>query len=186
MLFRSCDIKTVGLLPNALAKQAAKEKGAGEAWFVDELGFVTEGASSNAWIIDADGVLRTRDTNANILRGVTRRTLMDVIAAAGLKVEERAFTPEEARQAQAAADPLEAADYPYLEAERRARAAVGLTWTLRDTALFVLAEEAAWTAYGAAIKEVRRTAKELINVATNTAAVREIAGAVAWPGIPGA
>lgn len=97
-----CDIKTVGLLPNALAKQAAKEKGASEAWFVDELGFVTEGASSNAWIIDADGVLRTRDTNANILRGVTRRTLLDVLRDEGMKVEERPFTPDEARQAKEA------------------------------------------------------------------------------------
>ena len=50
-----CDIKTVGLLPNVLAKQPAREAGAYEAWFVDELGLVTEGASTNAWIIDADG-----------------------------------------------------------------------------------------------------------------------------------
>ena len=91
-----CDIKTVGLLPNALAKQAAKERGAAEAWFVDDLGFVTEGASSNAWIIDADGALRTRDTNANILRGVTRRTLLDVLRDEGMKVDERPFTPAEA------------------------------------------------------------------------------------------
>jgi D-alanine transaminase len=91
-----CDIKTVGLLPNVLAKQKAREAGAAEAWFVDDLGFVTEGASSNAWIVDADGRLRTRDTNANILRGVTRRTLMDVIAREGLEVDERPFTPAEA------------------------------------------------------------------------------------------
>ena len=91
-----CDIKTVGLLPNALAKQKAKEAGAAEAWFVDELGFVTEGAASNAWILDAEGRLRTRDTNANILRGITRRTLMDLLAKEGLQVEERPFTPAEA------------------------------------------------------------------------------------------
>jgi D-alanine transaminase len=91
-----CDIKTVGLLPNALAKQAAKERGAAEAWFVDDLGFVTEGASSNAWIIDAEGVLRTRDTNANILRGVTRHTLLDVLSGEGMKVEERPFSADEA------------------------------------------------------------------------------------------
>lgn len=97
-----CDIKTVGLLPNALAKQKAREAGAVEAWFVDELGFVTEGASSNAWIVDGDGRLRTRDTNANILRGITRRTLMDVISEAGLQVDERPFTPEEARAAKEA------------------------------------------------------------------------------------
>lgn len=97
-----CDIKTVGLLPNVLAKQKAKEAGAAEAWFVDELGFVTEGSSSNAWIVDADGRLRTRDTNANILRGVTRRTLMDVIAREGLDVDERPFTPAEAASAREA------------------------------------------------------------------------------------
>lgn len=97
-----CDIKTVGLLPNVLARQAARERGAAEAWFVDDIGLVTEGASSNAWIIDRQGVLRTRDTSANILRGVTRLTLLDVIAKAGLKVEELAFTPEEAAEAQEA------------------------------------------------------------------------------------
>ena len=97
-----CDIKTVGLLPNVLAKQQAREAGAAEAWFVDELGFVTEGASSNAWIVDRDGRLRTRDTNANILRGITRRTLMDVVAAEGLEVDERPFTPAEAMAAREA------------------------------------------------------------------------------------
>jgi D-alanine transaminase len=97
-----CDIKTVGLLPNALAKQKAREAGAVEAWYVDDLGLVTEGASSNAWIVDEDGILRTRDTNANILRGVTRLSLLDVAREAGLKVEERPFTPDEARAAQEA------------------------------------------------------------------------------------
>lgn len=97
-----CDIKTVGLLPNALAKQKAREAGAVEAWYVDDLGLVTEGASSNAWIVDGEGVLRTRDTNANILRGVTRLSLLDVARQAGLKVEERPFTPEEALAAREA------------------------------------------------------------------------------------
>ena len=97
-----CDIKTVGLLPNALAKQAAKQAGAGEAWFVDDLGFVTEGASTNAWIVDSDGRLRTRDTNANILRGVTRSSLLEVLAREGLPVDERPFTPAEAAAAREA------------------------------------------------------------------------------------
>lgn len=97
-----CDIKTVGLLPNVMAKQKAKEAGAVEAWFVDDLGLVTEGGSSNAWIVDGDGVLRTRDTNANILRGVTRLSLIDIAREAGLKVEERPFTPQEAKSAQEA------------------------------------------------------------------------------------
>jgi D-alanine transaminase len=97
-----CDIKTIDLLPNVLAKQAAKEEGAFEAWFVDAEGLVTEGASSNAWIVDKDGVLRTRDIGANILRGVTRLSLLDVARAAGYRVEERPFSVEEARQAREA------------------------------------------------------------------------------------
>jgi D-alanine transaminase len=97
-----CDIKTIDLLPNVLAKQAAREQGAFEAWYVDDQGLVTEGASSNAWIVDRDGVLRTRDIGANILRGVTRLTLLDVAREAGYRVEERPFTLEEARQAREA------------------------------------------------------------------------------------
>jgi D-alanine transaminase len=97
-----CDIKTIALLPNVLAKQAAREKGAAEAWFVDELGLVTEGASSNAWIVDKDGVLRTRDLNANILRGITRRSLLDIIRDEKLPVSETPFSVEEARQAREA------------------------------------------------------------------------------------
>lgn len=97
-----CDIKTVGLLPNVLARQAAREQGAAEALFVDAAGLITEGASANAWILDQAGVLRTRDTGANILRGVTRHTLLDVIAQAQLKVEERPFTPQEMADAKEA------------------------------------------------------------------------------------
>ena len=97
-----CDIKTVSLLPNVLAKQKAKEAGAVEAWFVDDLGLVTEGASSNAWIVDAAGVLRTRDIQANILRGVTRASLLAVIDGLGVTFEERPFTPAEAKSAREA------------------------------------------------------------------------------------
>lgn len=97
-----CDIKSIGLLPNALAKQAARERGAVEAWFVDDMGLVTEGASSNAWIVDAEGVLRTRDTNANILRGVTRSTLLEVIRETGLPISEKPFTIAEAQAAREA------------------------------------------------------------------------------------
>jgi len=97
-----CDIKTVGLLPNVLARQAAKEADAYEAWFVDPDGLVTEGAASNAWIIDQDGVLRTRELTANILRGVTRKSLLEVIKESNLKVEERPFTVAEAKAAREA------------------------------------------------------------------------------------
>jgi len=97
-----CDIKSVALLPNVLAKQAARDAGAAEAWFVDDLGLVTEGASSNAWIVDQDGDVRTRDLNANILRGITRRSLLDLIAGEGLAFSERPFSAEEARTAREA------------------------------------------------------------------------------------
>jgi D-alanine transaminase len=97
-----CDIKTVGLLPNVLAKQAAREAGAYEAWLVDDLGFVTEGSSTNAWIVDAEGILRTRDTNANILRGITRKNLLNIAAEAGHPVSERPFTVDDVKKAREA------------------------------------------------------------------------------------
>jgi len=97
-----CDIKTVGLLPNVLAKQAAKERGAAEAWMVDEMGLVTEGSSTNAWIVDEHGKLRTRDAQANILRGITRAAVMALIADEGLELEERAFSVDEAKRAREA------------------------------------------------------------------------------------
>jgi D-alanine transaminase len=97
-----CDIKTVNLLPNVLAKQAAKEAGAYEAWFVDELGFITEGSSTNAWIVDRDGVLRTRDIQANILRGVTRAAVLRLAAETGLEVAEGPFAVKDALEAREA------------------------------------------------------------------------------------
>lgn len=93
------DIKTVSLLPNVLAKQEAVEAGAREAWLVDDEGFVTEGASTNAWIITKDGVLVTRPAEFGILRGITRTTLMDVLEAYQMRFEERPFTIEEAQNA---------------------------------------------------------------------------------------
>ena len=97
-----CDIKTVGLLPNVLAKQAAREQGAYEAWMVDEMGLVTEGSSTNAWIIDQNGKVRTRDTQANILRGVTRTAILDILQQEGLELDERPFSVEDAKQAREA------------------------------------------------------------------------------------
>lgn len=89
------DIKTVGLLPNVLARQRAKEAGAQEAIFVDADGMVKEGAATNVWIVDGDGTLRTRPAEHGILRGITRTTLMDVAKPLGLTIEERAFSVEE-------------------------------------------------------------------------------------------
>lgn len=89
------DIKSVGLLPNVLARQKAKEEGAQEAIFVDADGTVKEGAATNVWIVDRDGNLRTRPAEHGILKGITRTTLMDVAVPLGLKIEERAFSVEE-------------------------------------------------------------------------------------------
>jgi D-alanine transaminase len=97
-----CDIKTVMLLPAALAKEKARGTGAKEAWFVDKQGYVTEGASSNAWIIDKNGRLVTRQVDNAILRGVTRTTLIDVLQREGLELVERPFTVDEAKAAREA------------------------------------------------------------------------------------
>ena len=97
-----CDIKTVMLLPASLAKQAAKSEGAEDAWFVDAKGFVTEGASANAWIVDKEGRLVTRQLDNGILPGVTRRTLLDLLAREGIQLIERPFTVEEAKGAREA------------------------------------------------------------------------------------
>ena len=91
------DIKTVGLLPNVLAREAAKRQGAQEAVFVDEAGHIKEGAATNVWIVTKDGTLVTRPAEHGILRGVTRTTVMDLAEKLGLTVEERSFSVEEAR-----------------------------------------------------------------------------------------
>lgn len=97
-----CDIKTVGLLPAALAKQAAKEAGAYEALLVDRDGFITEGSSSNAWIVTRDNVLVTRKLGTDILGGITRNAVIELAKREGLKFEERAFTVAEAQDAKEA------------------------------------------------------------------------------------
>lgn len=97
-----CDIKSVNLLPNVLARQGAKERGAFEAWFVDADGLVTEGTSSNAWIVDANGVIRTRALSNHILHGVTRGAILKIARERQMKVDERPFTIEEAKAAREA------------------------------------------------------------------------------------
>ncbi|MFL1874793.1 D-amino-acid transaminase [Hansschlegelia beijingensis] len=96
------DIKSIGLLPNVLAKQQARDAGAREAWFVDAEGFVTEGGSTNAWIVTAAGAIVTRPADARILRGVTRTTVFDMARELGLTIEERAFSVDEAKAAREA------------------------------------------------------------------------------------
>ena len=93
------DIKSISLLPNVLAKQAAKEAGAFEAWQVGADGLVTEGGSTNTWIVTADGVIVTRPTGPDILAGIMRETLLRLARERQMAVEERAFTVAEAQGA---------------------------------------------------------------------------------------
>src|SRR3984885_13008127 len=91
-----CDIKSTGLLANVLAKTAARDAGAWEAWLIDRDGRVTEGSSTTAWIVDRDGQLVTRDLDNAVLPGVTRRVLGEVAASAEISIVERRFTGGEA------------------------------------------------------------------------------------------
>jgi D-alanine transaminase len=94
------DIKSTALVAQVLAKQAAVDKGAYEAFMVDDDGYVTEGASTNAWIVDKKGVLITRPTDHNdILKGVTRSSIQALCKKAGIKLIERAFTVTEVYKA---------------------------------------------------------------------------------------
>jgi D-alanine transaminase len=96
------DIKTIALLPNVLARQAARDQDAREAWFVDRDGFVTEGSSSNAWIVTKDGAIVTRPATSGILKGITREVALEVAAKQGLTIEERPFKVAEALAAREA------------------------------------------------------------------------------------
>lgn len=96
------DIKSINLLPNILAKQAAAEQGAYEAWQVDADGNVTEGSSTSAWIVTEGGALATRPTGAEILPGITRAIVVDVVRELGLKLELRPFSRAEALRAREA------------------------------------------------------------------------------------
>jgi D-alanine transaminase len=93
------DIKSVALLPNVMAKQTARERGAREAWFVDGDGCVTEGSSSNAWIVTTGGEVATRPATRGILQGITRAVLIEAIKAQGLTFVQRPFTVAEAQAA---------------------------------------------------------------------------------------
>ncbi len=96
------DIKSTSLLPNVLGKQLAREAGAYEAWQVDDDGFVTEGTSSNAWIVTSGGAIVTRKADHDILNGITRLVVIDLAAKARLRFEERAFSLAEAKAAEEA------------------------------------------------------------------------------------
>jgi D-alanine transaminase len=100
--WKRVDIKTTGLLAQSLARQTAKDSHADEAWMVDAEGYITEGASCNAWIVTKEGALVTRAAEGTILRGITRETVLDTLRQQGLSFEERAFTVDEAKSAREA------------------------------------------------------------------------------------
>jgi D-alanine transaminase len=97
--WQRCDIKSVSLLPNILAKQAAREAGAYEAWMVDKENQITEGSSTNAWIVDDSGDLITRQLDNAILSGITRMVVRDLAMRQQRRLVERSFTLKEAEQA---------------------------------------------------------------------------------------
>jgi len=96
------DIKSVSLLPNCLGKQQAREAGAFEAWMVDDDGMITEGTSSNAWIVNKAGELLTRDVSGSILNGITRLAVLEAAEQAGVRFVERPFSEQEALEAKEA------------------------------------------------------------------------------------
>jgi D-alanine transaminase len=97
--WQRCDIKSVALLPNVLGKQLAKEAGAYEAWQVDQDGRVTEGTSTNAWIVTAERIVITRQADSAILNGITRLAVFEIIRREGYNLVERPFTVGEAKAA---------------------------------------------------------------------------------------
>jgi D-alanine transaminase len=100
--WQRCDIKSVALVANVLGKQQAREAGAYEAWQVDARGRVTEGTSTNAWIVTLDNAVVTRAADSAILNGVTRQALIEIIHREGCRFEERPFTVAEAKSAREA------------------------------------------------------------------------------------
>ena len=100
--WQRCDIKSIALLPNVLGKQQAREAGAYEAWQVDRKGYITEGTSTNAWIVTEDGAVVTRAADHAILNGVTRLAVLDIIHREGYRLVERPFSVAEAKAAREA------------------------------------------------------------------------------------
>jgi D-alanine transaminase len=98
-----CDIKSISLLPNVLARQSAAAAGCREAWLVDREGIVTEGSASNAYIVDAAGRLITHPLNERILGGITRSVVLELARQDGIEVVEQPFSVEQAHAAREAA-----------------------------------------------------------------------------------
>ncbi len=93
------DIKTVLLLPQSMAKQSAVDDGLDDVFMLDKDGFITEASASNAWIVNKEGTLITRPVTHDILKGITRTAIEKLCRDENIKIEERAFKPEEAYEA---------------------------------------------------------------------------------------
>ena len=100
--WKRCDIKSISLLPNILAKQLAVENNAFEAWLVNEEGVITEGSSSNAWILGDNNNLITHKLDQSILSGVTRTTIINLCNRLNIKVDESTFTVDDAKKSREA------------------------------------------------------------------------------------
>jgi D-alanine transaminase len=100
--WKRCDIKTIALLPNILAREKAIRAGAYEAWLVDDEGFITEGPACNAWIVADDDTVITRYLDNGILRGITRSKIFQEFAGTDIRFEERKFSVDEAKSAKEA------------------------------------------------------------------------------------
>ena len=100
--WKRCDIKSVSLLANVLARQAGAEAGCREVWLYDAQGHVTEGSSSNAYIVDRSGRLVTHPSGPEILAGVTRAVVLELARGLGIEVVERPFTVTEAAESREA------------------------------------------------------------------------------------
>ena len=97
-----CDIKTISLLPNVLAKQDAHIRGASEAWLIDKEGYITEGCASNAWILMKDNTLITHPSNNSILTGITRTSFIKGLKKHSIKFKELKFKIKDIRSAKEA------------------------------------------------------------------------------------
>ena len=97
-----CDIKTISLLPNVLAKQDAHIRGASEAWLINKEGYITEGCASNAWILMKDNTLITHPSNNSILTGITRTSFIKGLKKHSIKFKEMKFKIKDIRNSKEA------------------------------------------------------------------------------------
>ena len=139
-----------------------------------------DGTLTAGWDMTDDMPHLRLDALIKVDNGAEKARLAYLTAGAGQALEYQASQAEAVAVA-AAADPLDPTVYPWLLAEQSAQAAGGVTLTLRQTAAMVLAQANAWTETGAAIKQIRRTAKIAIAAATTPEEIASILEGIIWP-----